>query len=508
MSPSTRLFTCALTAAALLNAQRGGNDWMTFGNDVQRSHWIRFDPKISDQTMRKPGFMLVWKEKLQNVARSGQALTPPALLDFYIGYRGFRTLGFFGGSGDTTIAIDTDLARLEWQNGAGKAAAKAGTPACPGGMTSSVTRPTTVPYPLMIGRGQARANPARGGVGEPGEGSLQLQALSRPRPAAPTPAPEPAPAAAAKKSSRQAAPPSPFAPRPQYVNAITGDGKLHWMYVSNGEEPKTPVQFLKPGAHAVGLTVFDGNAYVATINGCNGVENGIYALNEETQKVSFWKAPGKNLAGSAGFAVGPEGEIYAASGATLAALAEATLVQRTAYQSGGSEFVTSPVVFAFNGRDYVAAATADGRVHVVDSEKMERVAVSEPVIAAGFAPGALASWEDENKTRWVLAPDGRGITALKLTAKGFETGWTSRQIAAARTPAIVNGVVFALAPGNARGAKAVLYAMEGTTGKEYWNSGSEIVSYVTSGGLAAGGGRVYLSTVDNVQYAFGFYMEK
>jgi outer membrane protein assembly factor BamB len=68
--------------------------------------------------------------------------------------------------------------------------------------------------------------------------------------------------------------------------------------------------------------------------------------------------------------------------------------------------------------------------------------------------------------------------------------------------------VFALAPGNARGAKAVLYAMEGTTGKEYWNSGSEIDSYVTSGGLAAGGGRVYLSTVDNVQYAFGFYMEK
>jgi len=45
------------------------------------------------------------------------------------------------------------------------------------------------------------------------------------------------------------------------------------------------------------------------------------------------------------------------------------------------------------------------------------------------------------------------------------------------------------------------------TGKEFWNSGTSISSFVTSGGLAAGGGRVYLSTVDNHQYSFGFFME-
>ncbi len=504
LSSSLKLATCATLSLSLLTAQRGGNDWMTVGNDVQRSFWIRYDGKISEQTMRKPGFMLVWKSKLNNTTRSGQALTSPALLDFYISYRGFRTLGFFGGSGDTTIGVDTDIARLEWQNGAGKSMAKAGTPTCPGGMTSTVTRPTVVPYPLNATRGPARANPARSGVGEPHAGSIQLQQRMAPRPA-PAPA---APAPAAQKASRRAtAPPSPFSPTPLYVNAITGDGMLHQMYVSNGEEPKVPVQFLKPGAHSIGLTAFDGHAYAATINNCGGVDNGVYAINRETSQVAFWKAPGKNIAGSTGFAVGPEGELYAASGNTLAALAESSLSQRAAYSSGTSEFITSPLVFEHNGKDLIAAATADGRVHVIESESMQAVATSQPVIQPGFAAGALASWQDESKTRWILVPNGNGITALKFSNNTFSTGWTSTAIAAARTPAIVNGVIFALAPGNARGSKAVLYAMESSSGKELWNSGSEIASYVTTGNLAAGGGRVYLSTVDNTQYAFGFYME-
>ena len=137
--------SCAFLAMSVVHAQRGGSDWMTAGNDAQRSYWLRGDGKISEQTMRKPGFEMVWKMKLKNTTRHQQSLTPPALLDFYISYRGFRTLGFFGGSGDTTIGVDTDLARLEWQNGAGTSMAKSGTATCPGGMTSTITRPTQVP---------------------------------------------------------------------------------------------------------------------------------------------------------------------------------------------------------------------------------------------------------------------------------------------------------------------------------------------------------------------------
>src|SRR5689334_8628734 len=73
---------------------RGGGDWMTVGGDAQRSSWVRTDAKISKASMQKPGFALVWKVKLKNDPRGMAALSTPALLDRYIGYRGFRTLGF------------------------------------------------------------------------------------------------------------------------------------------------------------------------------------------------------------------------------------------------------------------------------------------------------------------------------------------------------------------------------------------------------------------------------
>src|SRR5262245_5760234 len=97
-----------------LAAQRGAGDWMTAGNDSQRSYWVRNDRKIASDTMSKPGFELLWKVKIKYESRQMNSLTPPALWDFYIGYRGFRALGFVGGSSDTLTGIDVDLARIEW----------------------------------------------------------------------------------------------------------------------------------------------------------------------------------------------------------------------------------------------------------------------------------------------------------------------------------------------------------------------------------------------------------
>jgi hypothetical protein len=148
--------------------------------------------------MTKPGgFEMLWKVKFNNTARQMNSITPPALIDFYIGYRGFRTLGFFGGSSDTVIAVDTDLARIEWEKKAGSGTPSApATVQCPGGMTSSVARITAISYPPS-GFGRGRGNPAASGVGEPGEGAVTLKA----RP--PQPAPPPPPPAAAKTGRRQ-----------------------------------------------------------------------------------------------------------------------------------------------------------------------------------------------------------------------------------------------------------------------------------------------------------------
>src|SRR5262245_51701196 len=160
---------CLVVWASDAKAQRG-MDWMTDNGDAQRSSWIRSDAKISKQSLqdpkRKPGFQVLWKLKLNNKPRQLNSLTAPATLDRLIGYRGFRMLGFVGGSSDAIFTIDTDLGRMEWEKKlVSTAPSQAGTLACPGGMTTGVARPTiaTLP-PLNFGAGGGRSTPARGAV--------------------------------------------------------------------------------------------------------------------------------------------------------------------------------------------------------------------------------------------------------------------------------------------------------------------------------------------------------
>src|SRR5215831_3625244 len=177
-------FLVAWTGEA--KAQRGV-DWMTSNGDAQRSAWVRADAKISKESLqdlkRKPGFQLLWKLKLDNKPRQLNSLAPPATLERLIGYRGFRMLGFVGGSSDAVFTIDTDLGRMEWEKRLiTNAPSQAGTLACPGGMTTGVARATAATPPSSFGGGGGgRSAPARSAVGEPGEGAVTL-ALVRPNP--------------------------------------------------------------------------------------------------------------------------------------------------------------------------------------------------------------------------------------------------------------------------------------------------------------------------------------
>jgi outer membrane protein assembly factor BamB len=76
------------------------------------------------------------------------------------------------------------------------------------------------------------------------------------------------------------------------------------------------------------------------------------------------------------------------------------------------------------------------------------------------------------------------------------------------TPIVVNGVVFAAARGSLQSAApAILYALDGASGKTLWDSGRTITAAAPAGGLSAGGGRVYLGAHDGAFYAFGFPIE-
>jgi hypothetical protein len=531
------LAVSGLVSASLGYAQFGSNDWTTAGFDAQRSFWLRGDAKISPESMQKPGFELVWKVNVNESNRQRMLLTPPVLLDFYIGYRGFRSLGFIGLSSNSVVAFDTDLGRVEWkkQLKVESAPAKETSPLCPGGMTAGITRVTDVSYPTAAGfRGFGRGTPAKSGVGEPLQGAVTLSqaAAVRPTPAAP-------PAGLPKAPTRRTAvPANPFAPRIQWVHALTSDGKLHLMYVSNGEEPKPALSFLPANAHAQGLVVTDNVAYVATANGCGGVANGVWAFDIENQKVIQWKSAG-SVVGSVGPVFGPDGTVYTSAGSELAGLEERTLKLKSSYNIGKQEFTSSPVVFEFKGKDLIAATSNDGKLHLLDAAGPTKAVVTTAAFSdPKFSTGALASWVDSAGTRWLLAPVGgasavsAGFTAGNGEVKNgaivawkvvdqngtpaLQPGWISRDMIGPITPIVVNGVIFAVSTGDQRAldpkssqrpSASVLYALDSATGKEVWNSGKTLAAPVTRGGLAAGGSRVYVATQDGTQYVFGFPIE-
>ncbi len=438
--------------------------------------------------MAQPGFGLVWKLKLAEGDQQVASVAPPALLDFYIGYRGFRTLAFFGASSDKVVAIDSDLARVEWEDRYSSQSPDA-TPACPAGMIS-VTRPTNAAYPPSLGGAMGRGTPAKSGVGAPHEGSVVLSAIAaRPKPLPPPQRPT---------SDRAAKPePSPFAPHVQYVLALSADGKLHSIWVSNGNETSAGVDFVPAKAHAFGLVSYDDTAYVATTGECGGAGDGVWSLNLSSKKVNHFQSTTKPIAGSAGPAAGPTGTLFIGAGDELAALSPGQLEVIAIHKISGTEFSSSPVVFNFNGRDLLAIASRDGRLRTCWiplprlnlPKELDR---SEPFTEADSPVGALASWRDFAGVRWILASNRTAVVAWKVVDKngppGLERVWTSRDLLSPLPPVVVNGVVFALssgefAPGDRsafaaerirKSQPAVLYALDGRSGQELWSSGNTI----------------------------------
>lgn len=486
--------------SALLLAMPLYAQWNTAGADAQRSSWVRSDPKISRSRLQSPGFDLVWKLKL-----GGASLTPVAVIDRYIGYRGFRAMGFLAGNADDLIALDTDLGRVEWKKRFDTAPAKSAASSCPGGMTAALTRSVTTafPTPPPAGRGGAgRTNFAKSGVGEPDEGALIIAEMEAR-----------AAAAAAARAAGTAGPGrgAPFGPprvRRDYVYAVSSDGKFHSAWISNGNEPDPPVPFLPAGANVHGLTVVNNNlAYAATTQGCGGAPNAVWALDLQTKEVASWKAEAGDIAGSEGPAFGPDGTLYVATTqGKLIALEAKTLEMKSAYSAPGAAFSTSPVMFQHKDKTLLAAAAKDGRILLFDAAALE--SPLSQTAASGAASGALAAWLDPSGTRWLLEPGVGAIAAWKLVdhegAISLERGWTSRDVASPLTPLVINGVVFTVSTGD---APAVLYAIDGLTGKELWNSGKTIAGSVRGGGLSGGGSQLYLETTDGNLYAFGFPIE-
>jgi outer membrane protein assembly factor BamB len=295
---------------------------------------------------------------------------------------------------------------------------------------------------------------------------------------------------------------------------------VHTMYVSNGIESEPPLEFLPPGSAARGFIVVNNTAYAAA-NGCTGGTGGVRALDLTSKQIAKWDAT-TDIAGSEGPAFGPDGTLFVTTAAgEMVAL------------DGKTQKVLA------------AAAANDGSLHVVDTRALggedHQTPVSKTPALTGksrIAPGALATFQDVGGRRWILAPVAGQIgTESNFTAtngpvtKGaiaawqiseangslsLVPAWISRDLAAPSVPMVVNGVVFAVSNGDAmptgKGSRhsspAVIYALDGSTGKELWNSGKTITASAHHGRLSAGGSQIYLGTDDGTFYVFGSWIER
>jgi outer membrane protein assembly factor BamB len=412
---------------------------------------------------------------------------------------------------------------------------------CPGGLFAAPSR-VTPRVPTTFGGFGGGGGRATSAVGEPGKGAAVLSQTRPQRQPPPTGDVPPPPAGPART-----APSVPFG-GVDPLWTMGSDGFLRTLRVTDGGQADPPVPFLPPNARPSSLVSVDGFVYTSTSNGCGNAPNGVWALDllSKEKTVTSWRTGGASVAGSP--AIGTSGTVYAATGVqppdtrpwlpkdgdaaryanSVVALDRVSLEPKDWFTRDGADFASSPLVFRHKGKEYVAALGGDGRVYLLDGTALGGADHKTPLaMVEGGSPAAgagLATWLDADGVRWLIAPAGGGIAALKVVEQdgkvALEKGWQSRPIAAPLAPIVLNGIVFATASGEYRGndanltaaerakrsTPAVLYALDGATGKELWSSGSTITSFARAG-LAAGGGHVYLVTYDNTLYAFGIPLE-
>jgi outer membrane protein assembly factor BamB len=499
-----------LSAVSVASAQgRGGGNWPTAGSDPQRTSWVRADAKISPESLQQPGFQLLWKATLENQNRQLVSLTQPLLLQNIISYKGFKALAFVGGSADNVYSIDYDLNRMFWKVHLSSGVSAAGTAACPGALTS-ITRAAAITPPAPAGRG------GRGGGGGGGFGGGNTN-----------------------------------------VYAISSGGMVHVLNVQTGEDLNPPIKFLPAGAQVVGTMAAGTTLYAATTGACGGAANGVYALDmaNNANTAKSWDAKGAAIAGNVAPTFGTDGTIYVATGAGGSEFANAVValdgtgLTAKDWFTAATPFMSAPVVFQHQGKDVVAAANSDGRIYLLDASSLggadhkTPLAKSPQYAAAGdFQAGALSTWQDAAGTRWIAVPSGAApagevkaaaangavtsgaLVAFKLGAGAtptLEPGWISRDLVSPTAPLVMNGVVFVVSGGGApstpqmtpaqraqRSKPAVLYALDASTGKELWTSGTAMTSPVFGVAPSGGDGQVYVVTHDGTVYAFGMPMER
>ena len=495
------------------HAQFGRGAWNTFGGDAQRTGWNRAESDLTPQTIKN--LKLEWSVKLESEARELHNLTVPMVRTGVGTPRGVKDFVVVAGAADKLFAVDGDNGKILWQ----KTFSTEGTPArksdwlCPNALTA------TPLIGLLPGKGTAVLALASDG---------RLHAFNL-------------------VSGEDLLPPTPFVPPFAKTWSLNLVNNVLYTTTSQG------CNGVKSAVYAMDLA--DPNYKVSSFTASAGGA-GIWG-----RAGAAVTSGGKVLVDTG------DGPYDAAAGNysdTVLALSAKDLNLVDYYTPANRAWITrkdldlgntSVVVFPFKNWELAAAGGKEGVLYLMDTQSLGGADHRTPLLRTpllaneeinhagkGFW-GALSTWEDAGGTRWLYAPawgppaaDAKfpiqygstpngSLMAFKVELKGgkpaLTPAWNSVDMALPTPAVIANGMIFVMADGDngaqlasngtlltsqdrkGRATHAILYVLDGATGKVLYSSGDAIRSFSHFSGLSMAGGRVYLGTVDGTLYAFG-----
>lgn len=512
-SPMPRIgfFAVVLSVSIFLEPARAG-DWLTYGHDPQRTGWAVEETQISPANASQ--LALKWKAKLPNESYRLSALTAPLIASGIATVHGVKSVVYVAGIKGTVFALDAETGDIIWSRtfktralpGAGL---YQGTFLCPNGITATpvvdkdtgtiyVIASDGALYGLDLGSGNVRYGPVQFVAPFSKNWSLNL------------------------------------------VNGVLYTvltqgcgGGVSGIYSVDVRDRHHPVihQMLLSNTDTAGIWGRGG-----AIAGTNG------------------RIYGATADGPFDTAAGDYSNSVVAVSALDLTLLDYFLPPNWSYLNKKDLDLgaSSPVFFGWHNRNLVASGSKESVVYLLDAEALgsrdhqsplytsARLGNDRAVCCEGQGIwGGLSSARDEDGQTWLYVPLGGpqsttgprfpvsngdnphgSIMGFKVVAESsaqnptLEPAWISGDFNPPDPVVIANGVLFALSTGEnpvQRGPEdnrlkntrpAVLKALNAKTGKELFNSGSAIQSWVHFSGLAISNGKVLAVDHDSNVYCF------
>jgi hypothetical protein len=551
-----RQFLCLALAASVAAALLWSADWPSQSGNPQRDGWAKTETAFTKENVG--GLQLLYKYTADNQAKGLDALTSPIIDGFLITYLGFKEMLVFGGSSDNVFSVDADLNRIIWKRHFdfhGDKQQTKSTSTCPGGLTASLAMPGS--STAMGGRlFRPRPRPAA------------ASASQAPQPAPPQRPPGLLATGFGRLGAFLAISSDGYL---HILNTSTGEDRTPAIDFVPAETNVSSINIDNNIVYAATLDDCDGNPNALYSVDLSTQPYKVVSHRTEGSGFAGSAATAIGKDGTV-YAQAPDGhgDVAGTFNDTVLALDANTLAVKDYFTPEGEaphgkknivRPSVTPVVFSWDGKDMIVAGGRDGRLYLLDSTSLggaghhtplyqtEPIASPDTKYAGNGFWGTLASWEDaDSGTRWVYAslwgppnPSAKfpitngdashgSIVAFKLTQQDgkpiLAPAWSSPDIVTPAPVVTANGLVFALSSGESpREAKvngspysvaerekmathAILYALDGETGKQLYSSGDTATTFTHGTGLAVANKRIYFTTHDNVAYSFGFLAEQ